>query len=103
MQLARASIELPFLKFDGETVVSSDQAIAFDKIPEKLAVVGAGAIGLELGSVWARLGSQVDVIEFLPAIAPSFDKDVSKMAERLFEKQGLNFHLKTKGYRAEKV
>lgn len=89
-------IELPFLPFDGETVVSSDQAIAFDKVPEKLAVVGAGAIGLELGSVWARLGSQVDVIEFLPNIAPTFDKDVSKMAERLFKKQGLNFHLKTK-------
>lgn len=91
-----ATIELPFLKFDGKTVVSSDQAIAFDKVPNKLAVVGAGAIGLELGSVWARLGAQVDVIEFLPAIAPTFDKDVSKMAERIFKKQGLNFHLKTK-------
>jgi dihydrolipoamide dehydrogenase len=89
-------IELPFLKFDGEIVVSSTQAIAFDKIPTKMIVVGAGAIGLELGSVWARLGSQVDVIEFLPVIAPTFDKDVSKMAERLFKKQGLNFHLKTK-------
>lgn len=89
-------IELPFLKFDGETVVSSDQAIAFDKVPEKLVVVGGGAIGLELGSVWARLGAQVDVVEFLPNIAPTFDKDVSKMAERLFKKQGLNFHLKTK-------
>jgi dihydrolipoamide dehydrogenase len=91
-----STVELPFLKFDGETVVSSDQAIAFDSVPKKLAVVGAGAIGLELGSVWARLGAQVDVIEFLPAIAPTFDKDVSKMAERLFKKQGLNFHLKTK-------
>ncbi len=91
-----SSIDLPFLPFDGETVVSSDQAIAFDKVPKKLAVVGAGAIGLELGSVWARLGSQVEVIEFLPAIAPTFDKDISKMAERLFKKQGLNFHLKTK-------
>ncbi len=91
-----STIELPFLKFDGETVVSSDQAIAFDKVPAKMAVVGAGAIGLELGSVWARLGSQVDVIEFLPTVAPTFDKDVSKMAERLFKKQGLNFHLKTK-------
>ncbi len=91
-----STIELPFLPFDGETVVSSDQAIAFDKVPEKLAVVGAGAIGLELGSVWARLGAQVDVIEFLPNIAPTFDKDVSKMAERLLKKQGLNFHLKTK-------
>jgi dihydrolipoamide dehydrogenase len=89
-------IELPFLKFDGETVVSSDQAIAFEKVPEKLVVVGGGAIGLELGSVWARLGAQVDVVEFLPAIAPTFDKDVSKMAERLFKKQGMNFHLKTK-------
>lgn len=97
-----ASIELPFLKFDGETVVSSDQAIAFDKVPEKLAVVGAGAIGLELGSVWARLGAKVDVIEFLPNIAPSFDKDVSKMAERLFKKQGLSFHLKTKVTGAKK-
>lgn len=99
-----SSIELPFLQFDGEIVVSSDQAIAFDTVPEKLAVVGAGAIGLELGSVWARLGSKVEVIEFLPNIAPTFDKDVSKMAERLFIKQGLNFHLKTKvtGLKKEK-
>lgn len=99
-----SSIELPFLQFDGEIVVSSDQAIAFNTVPGKLAVVGAGAIGLELGSVWARLGSKVEVIEFLPNIAPTFDKDVSKMAERLFKKQGLNFHLKTKvtGLKKEK-
>lgn len=91
-----ASIELPFLPFDGETVVSSTEAIAFDKVPEKMVVVGAGAIGLELGSVWSRLGAQVDVVEFLPVIAPTFDKDVSKMAERVFKKQGMNFHLSTK-------
>ena len=66
-----STIELPFLPFDGKTVVSSDQAIAFESVPAKLAVVGAGAIGLELGSVWARLGAQVDVIEFLPNIAPN--------------------------------
>lgn len=90
------SIELPFLKFDGKTVVSSTEAIAFDKVPKRLAVVGAGAIGLELGSVWARLGAHVDVIEFLPNVAATFDNDVSKMAERLFKKQGLQFHLKTK-------
>jgi dihydrolipoamide dehydrogenase len=90
------SIELPFLKYDSTTVVSSTEAIAFDEVPAKLAVVGAGAIGLELGSVWARLGAEVNVIEFLPTIAPTFDKDVSKMAERLLKKQGLNFHLKTK-------
>lgn len=91
-----ASVELPFLPYDGETVVSSTEAIAFDSVPKKLAVVGAGAIGLELGSVWARLGAEVNVIEFLPAVAPNYDKDVSKMAERLLKKQGLNFHLKTK-------
>ena len=91
-----STIELPFLPFDGETVVSSTEAIAFDKVPAKLAVVGAGAIGLELGSVWARLGAEVNVIEFLPVVAPTCDKDVSKMAERLLKKQGLNFHLKTK-------
>ena len=99
-----STIELPFLKFDGETIVSSDQAIAFDEVPKKLVVVGAGAIGLELGSVWSRLGSQVEIIEFLPLIAPAFDRDVSKMAERLFNKQGLTFHLKTKvtGLKKEK-
>jgi dihydrolipoamide dehydrogenase len=91
-----ASVELPFLPFDGETVVSSTEAIAFDKVPKKMVVVGAGAIGLELGSVWARIGAQVDVVEFLPLIAPTFDKDVSKMAERVFKKQGMNFHLSTK-------
>ena len=90
------SIELPFLPYDGDTVVSSTGAIAFKEVPEKLAVIGAGAIGLELGSVWARLGAEVNVIEFLPTIAPTYDKDVSKMAERLLKKQGLNFHLKTK-------
>ena len=89
-------IELPFLPFDGEKVVSSNDAIAFENVPEKLVVVGAGAIGLELGSVWARLGSEVTVVESLPTIAPSFDKDVSKMAERLFKRQGLQFLLKTK-------
>jgi len=97
------TVELPFLKFDGETVVSSDQAIAFDKVPGKLAVVGAGAIGLELGSVWARLGAEVEVIEFLPAIAATFDQDVSKIAQRLFKQQGLNFHLKTKVTGVEKA
>ena len=89
-------IELPFLPFDGEKVVSSNDAIAFENVPEKLVVVGAGAIGLELGSVWARLGSEVTIVESLPTIASSFDKDVSKMAERLFKKQGLQFLLKTK-------
>ena len=88
--------ELPFLPFDGKTVISSDEAIALESVPKRLAVVGAGAIGLEMGSVWARLGAQVDVVEFLPAVAPTFDTDISRAAERIFRKQGLNFHLQTK-------
>ncbi len=90
------SIELPALKFDGHTVISSDEAIALDSVPEKLVVVGAGAIGLELGSVWARLGSKVTVVEFLPQVAPAYDEDVSKYAERLLKKQGMTFHLGAK-------
>lgn len=88
--------ELPFLKFDGKTVVSSNEAIAFDKAPKNLVVIGAGAIGLELGSVWARLGSKVTVIEFLPRVAPTFDADISKLAERIFKRQGIDFALGTK-------
>ena len=65
--------ELPFLKCDGKHVVSSDEAIAFDIAPEKLIVVGGGAIGLELGTVWSRLGSDVTIVEFLPRIAATFD------------------------------
>ena len=88
-------IELPFLPYDGERVVSSDQAIAFEAIPPRLAVIGASAIGLELGSVWARLGSKVTVIEYLPQVAPSFDDDICKLAERVFKRQGLQFHTAT--------
>lgn len=95
-------VELPFMKFDGKTVVSSTEAIAFDKVPKKLVVVGAGAIGLELGSVWARLGSEVTVVEMLPAVAAFCDKDVSKMAERFFKKQGMSFELGAKVTGVEK-
>ncbi len=91
-----AAVELPNLSFDGEKIVSSDQAIAFEEVPEKLIVIGAGAIGLELGSVWSRLGSEVTVLEFLPRIAPTFDEDISKLAFRIFKKQGLAFELSTK-------
>lgn len=90
------SVELPFMKFDGETVVSSDQAIAFDSIPKKIVVVGAGAIGLELGSVWSRIGSDVTIVELLPRVAITFDHEISKLAERIFKKQGIKFELDTK-------
>lgn len=88
--------ELPFLPFDCKNIVSSDEAIAFDKVPKKLVVVGGGAIGLELGSVWSRLGSEVTVVEFLPNIAPTFDTEISKMAQRIFTKQGLKIETDTK-------
>jgi dihydrolipoamide dehydrogenase len=90
-------VELPFMKFDGETVISSDQGIALPKVPERMVVVGAGAIGLELGSVWARLGSQVTVVEMLTTIGgPNFDTDVAKAAQKAFETQGIRFELGAK-------
>ncbi|MFW6353378.1 MAG: dihydrolipoyl dehydrogenase family protein, partial [Verrucomicrobiota bacterium] len=95
-------VQLPFLEFDGESVVSSDDAIAFDKVPESLVVVGAGAIGLELGSVWARLGSKVTMVEFLPQIGGLVDDDVAKQAARIFKKQGLAIDTETKVTGAEK-
>ena len=84
-----APVELPFLKFDGHTVVSSDDAIAFPSVPKKLVVVGGGAIGLELGSVWARLGADVTVVEFLPKIAATYDDDIVRAFTRILQKQGL--------------
>ncbi len=84
-----APVELPFMKFDGETVVSSDHAIAFTAVPKKLVVVGGGAIGLELGSVWSRLGAEVTVVEFLPKIVAAFDDDIVRNFTRLLQKQGL--------------
>ncbi|MDQ8202010.1 dihydrolipoyl dehydrogenase [Pelagicoccus sp. SDUM812003] len=89
-------VELPFMKFDGETIVSSDHALSFDKVPEEFVVIGAGAIGLELGSVWSRYGSKVTVLEFLPKIAAGSDDDVSKFLERCFKKQGMTIHTETK-------
>lgn len=93
-------VELPFLKFDGENIVSSDHAIAFDAVPKKLVVVGGGAIGLELGSVWSRVGSDVTVVEFLPKIAAAFDDDVVRSFTRLLQKQGLKIEVgaKVTGY-----
>jgi dihydrolipoamide dehydrogenase len=84
-----APVELPFMKYDGETVVSSDHAIGFSKIPKSLVVVGGGAIGLELGSVWSRLGTEVTIVEFLPKIAATYDDDIVRNFTRLLQKQGL--------------
>ena len=89
-------VELPFLPFDGKVIVHSDHGISFDQVPKKLAVIGAGAIGLELGCVWSRLGAEVEIIEFLPEICPQLDPEIAKIARRILEKQGLSFRLGTK-------
>jgi dihydrolipoamide dehydrogenase len=90
-------IELPFLKYDGKKVIHSDQGIALASVPKQLLIIGAGAIGLELGSVWARLGAKVTIIEFLPRIAAlGFDPETSKILQRSMEKLGIEFHLNTK-------
>jgi dihydrolipoamide dehydrogenase len=89
-------INLPSMAFDGKTVVSSTEALCFEKPPEKFLVIGAGAIGLELGSVWSRLGSEVTVLEFLPRIAVGFDLEVSNLLQRALTTQGMKFHLETK-------
>ena len=91
-----APTELPFAKFDGKTIVSSTEALEFTEAPHKLVVIGAGAVGLELGSVWNRLGSEVTMLEFLPRIALGFDLELSNLLQRLLTAQGMTFHLETK-------
>jgi dihydrolipoamide dehydrogenase len=94
---------LPFLDFDGNTVLSSDHAISLNQTPDSMIVIGGGAIGLELGSVWARLGTKVDIIESLPRIATIFDQDVTQPLQKLLQKQGVKFHLNTRVEAAKKT
>src|SRR5450432_3623463 len=89
-------INLPNMAFDGDIFVSSTEALCFDKPPAKFLVIGAGAIGLELGSVWSRLGSEVTIVEFLPRIALGFDLEISNLLQRALTAQGIKFHLETK-------
>jgi len=91
-----APMELPFAKFDGKTIVSSTEALEFTEPPKKLIVIGAGAVGLELGSVWNRLGSEVTVLEFLPRIALGFDLELSNLLQRLLTAQGMTFQLEAR-------
>ena len=85
--------KLPGVEIDEERIVSSTGALALTAVPKKLIVVGAGVIGLELGSVWRRLGAEVVVVEFLDRILPGIDGEVAKQFQRLLEKQGFKFHL----------
>ena len=89
------------VELDGERIVGSDEAIAFAEVPERLVVIGAGYIGLELGSVWARLGAEVTVLEYLDRILPGMDEDIAKEALKVFKKQGMTFHLGSKVTGAE--
>ena len=89
-------IELPFLKFDEERVLSNIGALRIPEVPKRLIVIGGGVIGLELGSVWRRLGAQVTVIELFPTILPGNDEEVIKEADRIFRKQGLEIRAGTK-------
>jgi dihydrolipoamide dehydrogenase len=91
---------LPGVEIDEKQIISSTGALSLDKPPSKLLVVGAGVIGLELGSVWARLGAQVTVVEFLDRILPGMDGEVAKQFQRLLEKQNFKFHL---GHKVSKI
>lgn len=94
------AIELKHLPFDGEKIINARDALSLTEVPERLLVVGGGVIGLEMGSVWSRLGAQVTVVEMLPQILPQTDPQVAQTLQRILKKQGLDIRLKT---RLEKI
>ncbi|WP_084421165.1 dihydrolipoyl dehydrogenase [Henriciella litoralis] len=94
---------LPNIEIDEERVVTNTGAIALKEVPKKLILIGAGVIGLELGSVWSRLGSEVTVVEYLDRILPGADDEIAKEAQRTFKKQGLDFQLGMKVTGVEKM
>src|SRR5882757_3405543 len=89
-------IELPFLKFDEQRVLSNIGALTIPQVPRHLIVIGGGVIGLELGSVWRRLGARVTVVELLPAILPGMDDEIVKEADKAYRKQGLDIRTATR-------
>ena len=86
-------VVLPGVPFDGDRIVDSTGALSFPDVPAELVVIGAGYIGLEIGSIWARLGSKVTVLEFLPRILPGMDDEIVRQAQRILQRQGLKFEL----------
>lgn len=88
-------VELPFLKFDGKYILSSTETLALNKVPEHLIVIGAGFIGLEMASVWSRLGAKVSIIEMKDRLLESSDEGAAKELEKALKKQGFEFHFKT--------
>ena len=89
-------VELPFLKFDEERILSNVGALTIPRVPKHLIVIGGGVIGLELGSVWRRLGARVTIVELMPTILPGMDDDIVKEADKIFRKQGLDIRTGTK-------
>jgi len=87
---------LPGVEIDEERIVSSTGALELNEVPKKLVLIGAGVIGLELGSVWRRLGAEVTVVEYLDRILPGIDNEIAKQAQRIFKKQGFTFELARK-------
>ncbi len=94
---------IPGVEIDEERIVSSTGALSLASIPKKMVMIGAGVIGLEMGSVWARMGTEVTVVEFLDRITPGMDGEISKQFQRTLKKQGMNFHLSTKVTGVEKL
>ena len=91
-----APTSLPGIEIDEKNIISSTGAISLDKVPKKLVVIGGGYIGLEMGSVWSRLGSEVTVVEYLNNIKPGMDKEISKEFQKILTKQGIKFQLNSK-------
>lgn len=94
---------LPHIALDGKDIITSNEAISLTEVPKKLLVIGGGAIGLELGSVWQRLGSEVLVIEFMDRILPTMDREMTTLLQRSLEKQGMKFKLSTAAQSVERV
>ena len=91
------------LPFDGERIVSSTEALSLQQVPERMLVIGAGAVGLELGSVWSRLGTAVTVVEILDRILPGMDRGMAAQLQRALERQGLTFRLETEARSAART
>ena len=89
-------VSLPGVEFDEKVIVSSTGALKLEQVPKKMVVVGGGYIGLEMGSVWSRLGSEVHVVEFLDHITPGMDKEISNEFMKILKKQGMKFHMQHK-------
>ena len=89
-------VQLPGIEIDEQRIVSSTGALSLTKVPERLLIIGGGVIGLELGSVWARLGAKVEVVEFLDHLIPGSDVEIAKQFQKILQKQGIAFQLSTK-------